>query len=374
MLKAHKLKNKVYNPAFKWSKEVDGKFPDGWLPLGGGPATEWSWLDTNNKKKIRIQNPHPLETGIRQEKNVFISIGEKQKWLAGAFMEAKPGETLYIRIIFTTPSGFVSGVKELTFTSVEGVTFYRQIIDTPPNKQAVLVEVGVKGKGILNIFKVFLGKLYPKKVLALDEKGRIFVNTVSKVEEVNKLNNVSNVKRVEEISRVNDVKRIEEIVKPVKIEGPIDVKVDVEVEVDFRDLSAQRDSIQIYGTDGTTLFPIKTNNLGELQVGLAGRGFISLFEAVTTVDTFTPSTSRDVSQRSLMTFAVKNTGANPAELQLQLSPDNVVWADDGILEMVASGKMIFFTPRFFLSYMRVLFRSANVAQPTNLEIWLQGQT
>lgn len=100
-------------------------------------------------------------------------------------------------------------------------------------------------------------------------------------------------------------------------------------------------------------------------------GFISLTESVTATPITGNASVRDASTYRIYTFAAKNAGAVSAWVTLEISPDNVTWIVDGPEQEIVPGSMLALTPRFFLRYTRLAFRTTSGITP--LFIWWQAQ-
>lgn len=109
------------------------------------------------------------------------------------------------------------------------------------------------------------------------------------------------------------------------------------------------------------------------NVTLEKRGFFQAEEEYETGNAFEASLARDASERNTLTYFVRNTGFNAAEVQLEVSPDAVVWQADDILHTLAAQSNIVITPLHFLRFVRVRFRSAVAGLRTRIHIWFQAQ-
>lgn len=91
-------------------------------------------------------------------------------------------------------------------------------------------------------------------------------------------------------------------------------------------------------------------------------------------DTYKASRSYDISRQTLVTFLVHNTGnLNPVTCQLEISPNQVLWIQDGPEYIVQPGTATPIVPRVFLQYARVKFRSTLCGQSTSVAVWSQFQ-
>lgn len=110
------------------------------------------------------------------------------------------------------------------------------------------------------------------------------------------------------------------------------------------------------------------------QVILLGHGFVSEEEEYITQDGFRPTLGRDVSAKSTFTYFVRNVGStNSAEVQMEISPDALVWQPGGKIHNLPPLSNATLTPLVFLRYARLRFRSAEADKPTVIHIWFQAQ-
>lgn len=336
--------NELYNPDFSLG-QAGADFPDGWEPAGGTPATAWRWLgQPGEAREVQVTHPGPGRAGIRQVAAVYLPVQEGQRWLLSFTLRAEqPGQAVYAGVAFGTPAGYVVSRAEFSWAAGPAPTTYRQLAVVPPGAGAARVEVGLGGPGALWLREVTAGRVYPPRVLRLDERGRAFV------------------RRVGEVGR---------IVEPVRLAGPLQVNVRASVAADIRDLQYTRDSVTVYGSGG---LPLQTNPSGQLQVETAGSAFREEWQSVVTTDSYTRSAARDISRLRLYSFAVLNSGLHPALVGLVISPDSLYWVENSPEQELAPGSLTVFTPRVFLRYMALRFRSAVSGQPTTLAIWFQAQ-
>jgi hypothetical protein len=383
------LENRIYNYNFKYARTPDFLFPDGWLQVGGSSQTLWQWEKRpDGTGKIKIINPTALIAGIRLEKQVYVSVGEWQRWLFKTKLFADTSAcTAYVRIYFSNPAGYPISSLEFQYTVGFDPTEICDVVATPQGATAILVEVGIIDLGTVTIEEVFFGRLYPLRELRLDGKGRLFVNNVNTVNEIIKpvpvkgpidVNPVKikgsvNVNPVE-IKRpidVNPVKIKGSVnVNPVEIKGPIDVHVKADVTADIRSLNYIRDSVRVFGSEGA---PLKTSNAGNLQVENVSR-YTSEYEIAVTKDAWERCGAKDVSRQRVYSYAVLNTGTNPATVRISISPDSLNWLTDSSEIIIAPGEMQVLTAKFFLHYISMEFRSVTPRNATTLKIWFQAKT
>lgn len=81
----------------------------------------------------------------------------------------------------------------------------------------------------------------------------------------------------------------------------------------------------------------------------------------------------DVSEQSMVTFFVVNSGPNPAKVFLQISPDGINWVNESSEQIVETGGIVVLVPMIFLRYTTVCYLSAQQNQPTALTIGYQAQ-
>lgn len=112
--------------------------------------------------------------------------------------------------------------------------------------------------------------------------------------------------------------------------------------------------------------PIAASN-----VNLVGRRFTELSYNVETTSEFQYTEAINTSQQSLVTFFVTNTGAGDAVVKLQISPNNLVYVDDGIEIVVQPGELKALVPMIFAKYTHLGYKSASAGNGT-LEITVQA--
>lgn len=153
------------------------------------------------------------------------------------------------------------------------------------------------------------------------------------------------------------------------------VNVSITGEVNMRDLTADSDSILIYGYDGTNIQRIKTDTDGNIRTHVTARDFTEASQAdLSSADTFTNSTSQDTSQYRVYSFAVYNTGnTNSLDAQLEVSPDDTMWTVDQGPRPITAGSMDVFYPAAFLKYTRIAYKSTAPGDATSLDIYYQAQ-
>lgn len=117
---------------------------------------------------------------------------------------------------------------------------------------------------------------------------------------------------------------------------------------------------------------IKGGKLMAIDVSIVSSQFTTAAVNVTTIDAYSVTDVYDVSQQTMATFFVKNTGSNPATVKLIISPDDVYYTDDGGEVAVPVGYMIPLQTSIYSRYARVAYKSAAAGNPTTLLITFQG--
>ena len=145
-------------------------------------------------------------------------------------------------------------------------------------------------------------------------------------------------------------------------------------DLDIRDLTNATDSILVYGNDGTSNVVLRTDNSGVLETN-ASHVFIDAdLGTQSSSDTYQYTAGQEISNLPTYSFFINNTGANDALLQVQLSPDNTTWVDDGDEITLAAGGATITTANKFLRYVRLGYISATTGQSTDLAMVFQGQS
>jgi hypothetical protein len=142
--------------------------------------------------------------------------------------------------------------------------------------------------------------------------------------------------------------------------------------LDIRDLAHATDNVQVFGFDGAVNRAILTDDIGRLQI-IAITSFAEATQTVTTATAFAGSTARDVSLVPDHTWFVHNTGlVNSADVQLEISPNNVDWVTDGAVQVIPANTAIVVVPSIFLRYTRISYRSTVAAADTTLVLTWQA--
>ncbi len=95
---------------------------------------------------------------------------------------------------------------------------------------------------------------------------------------------------------------------------------------------------------------------------------------ITTVDAYSFLALVDVSENSMVTYVVTNTGgANSATVKLQISADGSTWIDDASETTVSLGATVAIVPRVFAQFARLAYRSTSAGLSTTLTVLTQIQ-
>lgn len=152
--------------------------------------------------------------------------------------------------------------------------------------------------------------------------------------------------------------------------------------LDIRDLTEARDSILIFGFDGDENVAIKTDSDGLLEIRSISDP-ISAFTVpdfdeetfdVTTGNDFAGLDYVDTSTQTMYTFFVHNTGANSADVRLDVSADEIQHFVDVSPRVIAAGETDVFVPNTFLRYTRLSYKSTEEDSATTLDIFFQTQS
>lgn len=109
------------------------------------------------------------------------------------------------------------------------------------------------------------------------------------------------------------------------------------------------------------------------DVFISGRSFTEQSVSMQTEDEYRHSPGFNTSQQSNATFFIKNTGAFPAEVYIEISPNNMDFIPDGPVYEVAPGDIAALVPRLFSKYTHIACRSKHPGTSTSLQITMQGQ-
>lgn len=108
-------------------------------------------------------------------------------------------------------------------------------------------------------------------------------------------------------------------------------------------------------------------------VSLNDRRFAKTKAVYTTSDAVNFTTMDDSSVYSMLTYFVNNTGTNPALIQLQISPGDGVWLNDGDAIVVQPGEAMALVPFIYSQYTRLSYKNVNPGSPTTLTVWFEAQ-
>ena len=333
--------NQVYNSHFLLWQESKPDFPDGWVQTGGDTATKWEWVGTpEGPRAIKIVHPSGPRAGITLENNVVIPAGEGQRWEFRVVLQTEPAEiSCYIRV-------YLGAVSQYLFTVRAGSEpeEYTRVFSTPTGVTGLRVEVGILGEGIITVHEIKGWRLYPKRELRLDEKGQIYV------------------RHIDSIGKIQTPVSVR-LVSPLPI--PVDVRTPIKA--DLRDLTPSRDGVKIYGSNGN---PIASTLDGLVRIKMSGRKYVQSAETVTASNVFVSSMPKDVSEVSVYSYGVHNSGTEVVLVQLQISPDGAIWTADDLEREILPGTLEVYTPNHFLRYVRLIYRSQ---VPNPLMVWFQAQ-
>ena len=166
------LINQVYNGDFLLAQESAPNFPDGWVQKGGDQTTSWEWLGPpQGPRAVAVIHPGGQRAGIAQALDTTVQAGEIQRWEVKVILETEPaGVASYIKVFF----GAI-GQKVFSLTPGSSPEVLSEIFSTPSGTNAILLEIGIIGKGTLVIHEIEASRLYPPRALRLDEKGQVYV-------------------------------------------------------------------------------------------------------------------------------------------------------------------------------------------------------
>lgn len=336
------LVNQIYNGDFLLAQESHPDFPDGWQRIEGDRSTSWEWIGPpQGPRAIDIHHPSGPKAGIGQAFEVSVQAGDNQRWEAQLTLETHPaGVPCFARINMGA-----GGIAVFSLRPTEEPQVFTRVFETKVGVPGLRLELGILGVGDLTIHQAQVFRLYPLRVLRLDEKGQLYIRHVESIGQIQKP-------------------------VPVYMISPIPIPVEVKATItgDIRALTPARDGVCMYGSSGG---PIGSTPDGSLQVQLSGHRFWESSESVIATSSPDVTWAQDVANLSVFTFAVMNAGIAPAFVQLEVSPDGSVWAADGAEHEIAAGALAMFTPTFFVRYNRLRFR-ALAASP--LRVWFQAQT
>ncbi len=346
--------NKLYNGNFQIKSRTETNFPDAWLRIGGNHQTSWNFSHEPShepRKEIPvldIKNSNALRAGIIQTFESSLDVRKDEDWQILMVLKSGTSELkAYLRIYPISSNGVVSKPWEFCFHPGLKQDQFKQVISVGCEIQFLRLETGVIGSGDLFIYKLIAYPLTPHRMKRRVKKAK------------------------KEIQPINHIQTIGEIIKPIHLAMPIPLKIPLTVQAnvnaDIRNLTPTRDRVQIFGSSQA---PLATSICGRAQVEISGHGFHESLEDVTATQTISSTTTRDVSALPRFSFAVYNFGTHLAHIQVALSPDGVHWTDSKDLHEVEPGKLVIVSPKDFLRYTRLSYKSENL---TTLRVWVQAQ-
>lgn len=108
-------------------------------------------------------------------------------------------------------------------------------------------------------------------------------------------------------------------------------------------------------------------------VSLNDRRFAKTKAVYTTSDTTNFTTTDDSSVYNMLTYFVNNLGINPAIVQLQISPGDDIWLEDGDVITVQHGETKTLVPFVYSQYTRLSYKNANSGSSTTIIVWFEAQ-
>ncbi|MEC0094291.1 DUF6385 domain-containing protein [Paenibacillus macquariensis] len=164
------------------------------------------------------------------------------------------------------------------------------------------------------------------------------------------------------------------IIKPVRIVRPVRV---VAKDLDIRNLNPVRDKVEIFGSDGQELLPIRTDAMGRLEViSSSSTSTIFMEEEFLNVNVSHATTSlpaQDSRTKSMTSYAVANRGDEPIIVRVEISPNALDYAKD-MQETVPPQSMRVFVPNRFLKWTRVSINTETPTSASIVDVYFQSQT
>ncbi|OAB40040.1 hypothetical protein PMSD_03060 [Paenibacillus macquariensis subsp. defensor] len=164
------------------------------------------------------------------------------------------------------------------------------------------------------------------------------------------------------------------IIKPVRIVRPVRV---VAKDLDIRNLNPVRDKVEIFGSDGQELLPIRTDAMGRLEViSSSSTSTIFMEEEFLNVNVSHATTSlpaQDSRIKSMTSYAVVNRGDEPIIVRVEISPNALDYAKD-MQETVPPQSMRVFVPNRFLKWTRVSINTETSTSASIVDVYFQSQT
>jgi hypothetical protein len=333
--------NQVYNGHFLVGQENRPVFPDGWIQTGGDRATQWEWMgNSQGPRAVKIIHPSGPKAGITLSNDILVPAGEGQRWELRVILQSEPsGVPCYIRV-------YLGAVSQLQFSvrTGSGPESFTKVFVTPPGVTGLRIEVGILEAGNVTIHEIQGWRLYPERELRLDEKGQLYVR------------HIDSIGKIQTPVSVNVINQ-----------NPIPVDLRTPIKTELRDLTPVRDGIKIYSSDGN---PISSKPDGSVLVMMSGRKFVQRIETVNS-SIMGSTIPNDVSEATIYSYAIHNIGVGGVQIQLEISPDGIIWTADDEEDEIFPGGLAVITPNRFLRYIRLVYRSQT---PSSLTIWFQAQS
>lgn len=342
--------NKVSNGNFLVKSGAQAAFPEGWLQIAGNQESSWIFKSElpGVPPCLEISNVTAIRSGIIQSVEASLDVSKSKEWMIVIILKAdSPDRKAYLRIFPKSLKGAVCQPWEYCFDSGVAKEQIKQVLGVGPDIQSLRLETGILGPGVLNIYQIIAYKLSPQLTKRRVKKPK------------------------PKVCHINSIQSIGEIIKPIQLAAPIPLKLPLgfqgNVNADVRNLSPNRDKVQIYGSHQV---PIATSASGRVQVEINGRGFYESLEDVTAGKTMASTITRDISALPRCSFAVWNYGEHLAYVQAELSPDGIHWTEEGEPKEIRLGKLVIVTPKHYLRYTRLTYQAEEL---TGLRIWVQAQ-
>ncbi|KLU67572.1 hypothetical protein DEAC_c07870 [Desulfosporosinus acididurans] len=341
--------NQICNGDFKKACE-HGDFPQDWLPIGGNYASKWNFMqESQGRVGVEIINSASVKAGIIQTNDSTIEVSGKKHWLVKVVFQCRePALQVFLYLYPILANGDVLLPRMFCFnsgSSTREIVQFRKLIIIEPEIKDLRLETGIMGPGQLALYKLVAHPLTPKRF------RRMINKPIS--------------------PPIEHIQSIGEILKPIQLATPIPLNIPVNIQAkvhgDIRNLTSQRDKVQIYGS---MQVPLATTSIGRAQVEISGHGFQESIEEVSAGQVICYSTIRDVSALSRYSFAIYNMGPELVYVQAQLSPDGFHWLNIGKRKNVEPETIIMVAPEGFLRYARLSFEALGL---TSLRVWVQAQ-
>lgn len=342
------VSNQICNGDFQKACEHED-FPQDWLPIGGNYASTWNYMqESQGRAGVEICNSASVKAGIIQANNRVIEVGGKKHWLVKVVFQCQePALQVFLYLYPILANGDVLLPRMFCFNSesnTKEIVQFRKLINIEPEIKDLRLETGIMGSGQLLIYKLVARPLTPKRFRRISKPIG---------------------------PPIEHIHSIGEILKPIQLATPIPLNIPVNVQAqvhgDIRNLTPQRDKVQIYGSNQV---PLATTSTGRVQVDINGHGFQESIEEISAGQAICYSTIRDVSALSRYSFAIYNVGSELAYVQAQLSPDGLHWLNIGKRKNVEPEAVIMVAPEGFLRYARLCFEAEGL---TSLRVWVQAQ-